>query len=134
MDQATTVLEATKLAVGLAKDLSVQLLTLSSALIGLTVVLSKDVKKIHNGFEIFLVIVVLLTYIFSIGCGIYAIMKLIGSLAPVGVPIVFSIDAARAAAGWQILSFLAATFLFALYGVIAIITFRKNASQTNSAK
>jgi hypothetical protein len=132
MDQATTVLEATKLAVGLAKDLSVQLLTLSSALIGLTVVLSKDVKKTHNGFELLLVIVVLLTYLFSIGCGIYAIMKLIGSLAPVGVPIAFSIDAARPAAGWQILAFLAATFLFSLYGVIAIITFRKNAARATT--
>jgi hypothetical protein len=59
MDQIA--LEATKLAVGLAKDLSVQLLTLSSALIGLTVVLSKDVKKTHNWFELLLVILVLLT-------------------------------------------------------------------------
>lgn len=123
MDQ--TALEATKLAIGLAKDLSVQLLTLSSALIGLTVVLSKDVKKTHNWFELVLVILVLLLYLFSIGCGIYAIMRLVGALAPVTPPIDFSIDAARTAAGNQIISFLVASFLFSLYGVIAIIAFRR---------
>ncbi|MFX8992039.1 hypothetical protein ABTN16_19100, partial [Acinetobacter baumannii] len=77
MDQATITLEATKLAVGLAKDLNVQLLTLSSALIGLTVVLIKDVKKTHNRRELALVGLVLVIFIFSIGCGILAIMKLI---------------------------------------------------------
>jgi hypothetical protein len=52
-------------------------------------------------------------------------MKLIGSLAPVGVPIDLSINAARPAAGYQIIAFLVATFLFSLYGVIAIIAFRR---------
>jgi len=123
MDQTTTVLEATKLAVGLAKDLNVQLLTLSSALIGLTVVLIKDVKKTHNGAELLLGVLVLLAYIVSIACGIYAIMKLIGSLAPVGGTAVLSVDAARPATGLQIFAFLVATGLFSLYGVIALVTF-----------
>jgi hypothetical protein len=133
MDQATTVLEATKLAVGLAKDLSVQLLTLSSALIGLTVVLIKDVKKTHNRVELVLVILVLLAYIGSIACGIYAIMKLIGSLAPVGGQVVLSVDAARPAASWQIISFLVATFLFSLYGVIALVAFWWRGGQADPA-
>ena len=122
-DQATTVLEATKLAVGLAKDLNVQLLTLSSALIGLTVVLIKDVKKTHNGAELVLVVLILLAYILSITCGIYAIMKLIGSLAPLSGSVVLSVDGARAATGLQILAFLGATILFSLYGVLALFTF-----------
>jgi len=123
MDQATTVLEATKLAVGLAKDLSVQLLTLASALIGLTVVLIKDVKKTHNGAELLLAVLVLLGYIVSIACGIYAIMKLIGSLAPVSGPVVLSVDAARPAASLQIIAFVLATIVFSLYGVLAVIAF-----------
>ncbi|MFX7784747.1 hypothetical protein ABTJ92_21225, partial [Acinetobacter baumannii] len=81
--------------VGLAKDLNVQLLTLSSALIGLTVVLIKDVKKTHNRRELALVGLVLVIFIFSIGCGILAIMKLIGSLAPVDKLPVLSVDEAR---------------------------------------
>ncbi|SEN41014.1 hypothetical protein [Bradyrhizobium sp. OK095] len=118
-----TVLEATKLAVGLAKDLSVQLLTLSSALIGLTVVLIKDVKKSHNGAELILAVLVLFTYIVSIVFGIYAIMKLIGSLAPVSGPVVLGVDAARPAAGWQIIAFVVATGLFSVYGVVALVSF-----------
>ncbi|MGL6061123.1 MAG: hypothetical protein ACRC1G_10600 [Bradyrhizobium sp.] len=123
MDQATITLEATKLAVGLAKDLNVQLLTLSSALIGLTVVLIKDVKKTHNRRELALVGLVLVIFIFSIGCGILAIMKLIGSLAPVDKLPVLSVDEARWVTGAQIIAFLTATFLFSLYGFIALVTF-----------
>jgi len=123
MDQATITLEASKLAVGLAKDLSVQLLTLSSALIALTVVLVKDVKKTHNGFELLLVVLVLLAYIVSIACGIYSIMKLIGALAPVGGTAVLGVDAARTAAGSQIATFVVATVLFSLYGIIAVVAF-----------
>jgi hypothetical protein len=130
---ATTALEATKLAIGLAKDLNVQLLTLSSALIGLTVVLIKDVKKTHNGLELLLIVLVLLAYIVSIACGIYAIMKLIGSLVPIGKPGVLSVDEARPATGWQIITFLVATFLFSLYGVIALISFWWRADQAAPA-
>jgi len=130
MDQAVVTLEAAKLAVGLAKDLSVQLLTLSSALIALTVVLVKDVKKTHNGAELFLVVLVLLAYIVSIACGIYSIMKLIGALAPVEGPAVLSVDAARTAAGWQIATFVVATILFSLYGVIAVVAFWWRGDQT----
>lgn len=133
MDQATIALEASKLAVGLAKDLSVQLLTLSSALIGLTVVLIKDVKKSHNGAELLLAVLVLLAYLVSIACGIYAIMKLIGSLAPVSGPVVLGVDAARFAAGLQIIAFLAATILFSLYGVVAFISFWWRGDQTTPA-
>jgi hypothetical protein len=121
----TTTLEATKLAVGLAKDLSVQLLTLSSALIGLTIVFAKDVKKTHSWLEVLLVILLLFLYLASISCGIYAIMRLIGSLAPIGGPVVLGVDAARSATEWQIGTFLVATVLFSIYGVIAIIAFRK---------
>ncbi|WP_315763630.1 hypothetical protein [Bradyrhizobium sp. SZCCHNS2005] len=131
MDAIT--LEATKLAVGLAKDLSVQLLTLSSALIGLTIVFAKDVKKTHSGLEVLLVILVLFLYLASISCGIYAIMKLIGSLAPVSGPVVLSVDAARPATGYQIGAFLAATVLFSIYGVIAIIAFRKASAASAAA-
>jgi succinate dehydrogenase hydrophobic anchor subunit len=126
-------LEATKLAVGLAKDLSVQLLTLSSALIGLTVVLAKDVKKLHSRGELVLVIAILITYIVSIGYGIYAIMKLIGSLAPSTGAAVLSVDAARPATKVQIVLFLLATTLFAIYGIIAIIAFRRAAAAAAAA-
>jgi hypothetical protein len=122
----TTTLEATKIAFGLAKDLSVQLLTLASALIGLTVIFSKYIKKSHKIFEMLLVVFVLLAYLVSILSGIYTIMKLTGSLAPVGGAIRFTIDAARPAAICQIVSFLIATILFTVYGIIAIVTLWKN--------
>jgi hypothetical protein len=64
VDQDVINMEATKLAFGLAKDLSVQLLTLGSALIGLTVVLSKDIKKSHNTLQTLLVLSVLAAYRF----------------------------------------------------------------------
>src|SRR6266851_3380330 len=118
-DQEQIALEATKLAIGLAKDLSVQLLTLGSGLIGLTVILSKDIKKSHSTFEMYLVVSILVAYLFSILSGIYAIMKLTGSLSG---PVTFTLDAARTAATCQIFAFLLATGLFTIYGIIAIFT------------
>lgn len=129
----TITLEATKLAVGLAKDLSVQLLTLSSALIGLTIVFAKDVKKTHSRLEGLLVILLLFLYLASISYGIYAIMKLIGSLAPIGGPVVLEVDAARSATEWQIGTFLLATVLFSIYGVLAIVAFRKASAVATAA-
>jgi hypothetical protein len=128
-DQEQIALEATKLAIGLAKDLSVQLLTLGSGLIGLTVILSKDIKKSHSTFEMYLVVSILVAYLFSILSGIYAIMKLTGSLAPVSGPVTFTLDAARTAATCQIFAFLLATGLFTIYGIIAIFTLWRNRSQ-----
>jgi hypothetical protein len=128
-DQEMINLEAMKLAVGLAKDLSVQLLTLSSALIGLTVVLSKDIMRIHTTREMLLVFAVLSTFLFSIACGLYSLMRLTGSLAPVAIPAKLTLDAARAGATWQIIAFAVATLLFTLYGCVAIFTFWRDRNQ-----
>jgi hypothetical protein len=80
-----------------------------------------------------LVVLVLLAYIVSIACGIYSIMKLIGALAPVEGPAVLSVDAARTAAGCQIATFVLATILFSLYGVIAVVAFWWRGDQTAPA-
>ena len=129
MDQETTNFEAMKLAIGLAKDLSVQLLTLSSALIGLTVVLSKDIMRTHTKREMLLVFAVLGAFLCSIACGLYALMRLTGSLAPVGMPAKLTLDAARGGATWQIIAFGVATLLFTVYGCIAIFTFWRERNQ-----
>jgi hypothetical protein len=129
MDQDTINFEAMKLAIGLAKDLSVQLLTLSSALIGLTVVLSKDIMRTHTTREMLLVFAVLGAFLFSIAFGLYALMRLTGSLAPVGIPAKLTLDAARGGATWQIIAFGVATLLFTLYSCIAIFTFWRDRNQ-----
>jgi hypothetical protein len=129
MDQSQIDFEAMKLAVGLAKDLSVQLLTLSSALIGLTVVLSKDVMRVHTRREMLLVFSVLGGFLLSIVCGLYALMRLTGSLAPVGQPAKLTLDAARGGAVWQIGAFGVTTALFTVYSCIAIVTFWRERNQ-----
>jgi hypothetical protein len=121
VDQDTINLEATKLAVGLAKDLSVQLLTLSSALMGLTVVLVKDLLRPNTVFKMFLAFAVIGAYLISIICGLYALMRLTGSLAPVTGPVALSLDAARGGAACQIYAFGFATLLFLIYSGKAIV-------------
>jgi hypothetical protein len=127
VDQTALSFEATKLAFGMAKDLSVQLITLGSALMGLTVVLSKDIKKSHNPWELMLLIAVLFFYLCSIIAGIYTIMKLTGALAPGGGAVDFSLNSGRAPATVQIVTFIIATLLFILYGLIAMSVLSRQA-------
>jgi hypothetical protein len=126
-------LEATKLAFGLAKDLAVQLLTLASAFIGLTVVLSKDIKQRHSAIELILVFSVLVVYFVSVLSGVYVLMKLTGLLAPLDNQIKFSLDAARPSAAAQIGTFVLATLLFGLYGAVAISDLYRKGRPTASA-
>lgn len=120
MDPAVVSLEAAKLAVGLAKDLSVQLLTLGSALIGLTVALSKDIKNVPSRAESFFVTFTLIVYFVSLMAGVYTLMKMIGILAPVGGPGVISLEEARTGALVQIVAFSVGTVLLILYGIFAV--------------
>jgi membrane-bound metal-dependent hydrolase YbcI (DUF457 family) len=119
MDQATISFEAAKLAFTLAKDLSAQLLTLSTALVGVAVIFSKDIKKNHSFREALLVLAILLAYTTSILAGIFTMMKLTGALAPSSGKPEFSLDGARLSSQWQILSFLFATILFVVHGISA---------------
>jgi hypothetical protein len=113
MDQA----QAMSLSFGLAKDLSVQLLTLSSALIGLTVVIAKDIKKTHKLSDERILKAILLVYPVSMFFGICEMMTLVGSAASKnGSAWGWSIDGARIWALAQVIAFGAATGLLVAYG------------------
>jgi hypothetical protein len=122
MDQSQVAIEATRLAFGMVKDLNVQLLTLGTALIGATVIFSKDVKKDHNWAELILAILLLLFLLASMVFGVISIMKLIGVLAPVYAKPAFTVDAARGATRMQLYSFGFGVILFVLYGIISMLS------------
>jgi hypothetical protein len=123
MDQA----QAMSLSFGLAKDLSVQLLILASALIGLTVVIAKDIKKTHQLLDERILRAILLIYPASMLFGICEIMTLVGSAASRnGAVWGWSIDSARVSALLQVVAFGVATGLMVFYGWRSLSALRPN--------
>jgi hypothetical protein len=121
MDQA----QSLTLSFGLAKDLSVQLLTLSSALIGLTVVIAKDIKKTHQWIDEKILVAILLFYPASMVFGICEMMTLVGSAASKnGSAWGWSIDDARIWALLQVMMFGIATGLLVTYGIRSVSSLR----------
>ena len=123
---ATLELEASKLAFTFAKDLCVQLITLSAVIIGVTVTFSKDLKKEHQTAEIVLLVAVWLLYMASIIFGVWCLMSIVGNLAPVGgtPPDLKINDNVRFWAKAQIIGFFLATGLFLIYGFISLTMLR----------
>jgi hypothetical protein len=111
--------ESIKLAFQFARDLAVQLITLSTGVLALSITFNKEVVKdvpraygrilwFSWGF-----------FFFSILCGIWTTMALTGSLEsfnkdePIGTNVRFP-------AGGQIISFFVAIILLIVYGVLAL--------------
>lgn len=107
----------TKLAFEFASDLAKQLITLSTAILALSITFQKDIAGKKDLPSIRLLGFGWIGYLLSILLGIWTLMALTGSLAPVDAsPPPTGIDSnARLPAGLQILAFTAATILLILH-------------------
>jgi len=134
MDPETTRVVG-KMAFDLAGDLAKQLITLSTAVLALSITFTKDiVKDASQGPELVLRLS-WGTYLFSIVCGIWTMMALTGTLMPMsprdGGPTFAFGGNVRLPAFLQIFAFLVATVLIIVYGIRAV-TKKSGGSQDDS--
>lgn len=108
-----------KLAFDFAKTLSQQLITLSTAIIGVTVTFTKELKIGSSGVSKKLIRVSWVLYLISIVCGIWHLMALTGNLAPAEGPPVLDLRGlnVRLPAILEVISFLLATVMLILQAV-----------------
>lgn len=110
-----------KMAFDLAGDLAKQLITLSTAVLTLSITFTKDIVKEPSKGPLHLLKLSWLVYLLSICCGIWTMMALTGTLMPrnspaTGPALTFGSNV-RIPAGLQILAFIVATVLIIIYGV-----------------
>ena len=115
--------EQTKLAFEFASDLSKQLITLSTGILALTITFTKDTMGVA-GKPIRLLLFSWVSYLVSIFFGIWSLMALTGSLAPLAVidpnavPVIdFNV---RLPSALQIISFIFSTALIIRFGWISL--------------
>jgi NhaP-type Na+/H+ or K+/H+ antiporter len=116
------------LAFTLANGFAIQLITLSAALIGLTVTFAKDFQQNTRG-SLMLLIAIWVAFFLSILCGISTIKALITVVAPLkptDAPFAISDDALRWAK-WQERLFFLGLILFIGKGVSLIWSKRSSA-------
>ncbi len=114
-----------KLAFQFAADLSNHLVTLSTAVLGLSVTFSKEVvSRSFRKSVAWLLVVSWSLYLFSIACGVLSLMALTGSLAPVETGDAVALTGigsnARGLAKYQIISFFLASVLQVLFGACVL--------------
>jgi hypothetical protein len=116
--------EAVKKAFDFAADLTKQLITLATAIIGLTVTLGKDVLQKTPPNSRPWAIASWTAFLFSIACGILTLMALTGTLDqdPKRPPVPVSIrcSSVKTYSGLQAISFLAALILTVVYACLAL--------------
>ncbi|WP_158537195.1 hypothetical protein [Humitalea rosea] len=121
-------IEATKLGFSFAKDFSVQLITISTAIVVLSVTIAKDVVKKHSKSDFIIFLFIIIGSFLSILSGIICLMTLTGNLIPAEGPSNFVITSGtRFWAGTQVFLFLFVVFFFGLYGVKGAFRFLRNA-------
>ena len=126
IEDSTLCLESTKLAITLAKDLSVQLITIATTVTGVTIIFAKDLRKSYTFIDVILLFVIWSLYTISIIFGILSVMALTGYLAPVEGSPQFGIgSSARTLATFQIILFGIATMLFLIYGTKTLLTLHR---------
>lgn len=120
--------EQIKLAFEFASDLSKQLITLSTAILALTITFTKDILGV-KGKPIHLLLISWIFYLVSIFFGIWSLMALTGTLVPVDnadsnevTELGFNV---RLPAALQILTFILSTALIIRYGWISLKTGNK---------
>ena len=119
------------LAFTLANGFAIQIITLSVALIGLTVTFAKDFQQNNIPSRLFL-IAIWVTFFVSIYSGIITIKALITVVDPQKTnPILFS-DDSLSWATWQESSFFIGVGLFIIQGVVLIWSKRSQAAQSMS--
>jgi hypothetical protein len=111
--------EEVKLAFDFARSLSQQLITLSTAIIAVTVTFARDLKIGSSGAAKHLIRVSWTLYLISILCGVWSLMALTGNLAPAQGTAVLNLQGLniRIPAGLQVISFLLATIMLILQAV-----------------
>ena len=112
-------MDAAQTAFTLAKEVSVQLITLSTGILAVTITFAKDSSAGRSGRHVAWLRYGWAIYLLSILCGIWTLMALTGTLMPAdGAPPdkpTFG-DNVRFPAGLQIVTFVAATLLVVAYG------------------
>lgn len=125
--------EQIKLAFTFASDLSKQLITLSTGILAITIAFTKDIVKRVSAFGAFVLAAAWFFYLLSVICGIWVLMALTGTLAPLEhtiSPLSLGENIRRPSA-YQIFSFLIATLLIIIYGIISI--FRSRSENSDDA-
>jgi hypothetical protein len=107
-----------------ARELSIQLITLSTGIIALTIAFTKDIVRDTSHGKLSILVWAWLAHLIGIGLGILTMMDLTGALVPrvsVAQPSAVAIPpSARVFAFAQIACFVGGTFLIVLYGRSAI--------------
>jgi hypothetical protein len=110
-----------KLALQFASDLSKQLITLSTGIIVITITFTKDILKRVSLNKQGLLGWAWAIYLISVIFGIFSLMSLTGVLAPKdGEPLKQISCSARVNSAIQIITFLVATFMVILYGIVEL--------------
>jgi hypothetical protein len=114
--------ERRKKAFDFAQELCKQLLTLATAVIGLTITFGKDFVGHVSGLPRFLAIISWALFLLSIACGLFTLMALTGSLENVGgqnhPPSIRGRNVTWPAAA-QVLLFFVGLVLTVLFGILA---------------
>lgn len=119
-----------KLAFTFASDLSKQLITLSTGILAITIAFTKDIVKRISSLGACALAVAWFFYLLSVICGIWTLMALTGTLAPLE-PMSGELALGqniRDPAAYQIYSFLIATILIIIYGILSIVLYRSKNS------
>jgi hypothetical protein len=111
-----------QLAFQFASDLAKQLITLASAIIALSVTFAKDLLKSPTHLQTRLLQFSWVCYILSVIAGVWSLMALTGSLAPIQVsgPLTSIGANARLPAMFQICLFVLGTGLFLWLGIVSL--------------
>lgn len=123
-------MDTTKLFFDFSSDLTKQLITVSTGIIGLSITFLKDVLKTVPTTEAWALKWSWFIYLFSIGCGFWALMALTGAITRMiarstnTFPIDFRL---QLPASLQIISFALATLFMVIYGVTALRELKKRA-------
>jgi hypothetical protein len=102
-----------------AKDVAIQFITISSAIIGVTITFLKDFERPESKWRYLLVLTWLLLFA-SIFFGYLDLLSLTGTLAATPAPTEIS-DDIRSLAFWQESLFGAGMLMLMLYGLFALI-------------
>jgi hypothetical protein len=123
-----------KLAFEFASDLTKQLITLSTGIIVITIAFTKDILSRISKSQRWLLGSAWVLYLISVICGIFSLMALTGALAPlelVSQEVLKQIPSIpRQFARWQIITFLVATVIVILYGVLGLRADEKESPNT----
>lgn len=136
MDETTR--EIAKMGVEFARDLAQQLITLSTGILALTITFTKDILNNASGSPTRLLKLSWIVYLISICFGIWTMMALTGTLAPLassGIQPSLAINLnVRLPAALQVLSFLGGIILIIIFGAMSLRRRKADLPDSNTGK